>query len=49
MAAPPVRLLPTNLAPEAVGALYRGPEQVVIGQREEDLAPVVTTSPTNRC
>ncbi len=41
MTAPPVRLLPTNLAPEAVGALYRGPEQVVIGQREEDLAPVV--------
>ena len=41
MAAPPVRLLPTNLAPEAVGALYRGPEQVVIGQREEDLASVV--------
>jgi DNA segregation ATPase FtsK/SpoIIIE, S-DNA-T family len=41
MAAPPVRLLPTNLAPEAVGALYRGPERVVIGQREEDLAPVV--------
>jgi S-DNA-T family DNA segregation ATPase FtsK/SpoIIIE len=39
--APPVRLLPTNLGPEAVGALYRGPEQVVIGQREEDLAPVV--------
>jgi S-DNA-T family DNA segregation ATPase FtsK/SpoIIIE len=41
MAAPPVRLLPTNLAPDAVGALYRRPEQVVIGQREEDLAPVV--------
>ncbi|MGB8387169.1 type VII secretion protein EccCa, partial [Mycobacterium sp.] len=41
MAAPPVRLLPTNLAPEALGALYRGLEQVVIGQREEDLAPVV--------
>jgi type VII secretion protein EccCa/type VII secretion protein EccCb len=41
MAAPPVRLLPTNLVPEAVGALYRGPEKVVIGQREEDLAPVV--------
>ncbi|OMC48888.1 type VII secretion protein EccCa [Mycobacterium sp. IS-1264] len=41
MAAPPVRLLPTNLTPEAVGALYRGPERVVIGQREEDLAPVV--------
>jgi len=39
--APPVRLLPTNLAPDAVGALYRGPERVVIGQREEDLAPVV--------
>ena len=41
VAAPPVRLLPTNLAPAAVGALYRGPDQVVIGQREEDLAPVV--------
>lgn len=41
VAAPPVRLLPTNLAPEAVGALYRGPDQIVIGQREEDLAPVV--------
>lgn len=40
-AAPPVRLLPTNLAPEAVGAVYRGPDRVVIGQREEDLAPVV--------
>jgi type VII secretion protein EccCb len=39
--APPVRLLPTNLAPQAVGALYRGPEQIVIGQREEDLAAVV--------
>jgi DNA segregation ATPase FtsK/SpoIIIE-like protein len=41
VAAPPVRLLPTNLVPEAVQPLYRGPEQVVIGQREEDLAPVV--------
>jgi S-DNA-T family DNA segregation ATPase FtsK/SpoIIIE len=41
VSAPPVRLLPTNLAPDAVGALYRGPERVVIGQREEDLAPVV--------
>ncbi|MFV0494594.1 type VII secretion protein EccCa [Mycobacterium sp.] len=40
-AAPPVRLLPADLAPEAVGALYRGPERIVIGQREEDLAPVV--------
>ena len=39
--APPVRLLPTNLEPEAVGALYPGTGQVVIGQREEDLAPVV--------
>ena len=41
VAAPPVRLLPTNLTPAAVGALYRGPDRVVIGQREEDLAPVV--------
>ncbi|MDD4867129.1 MAG: type VII secretion protein EccCa [Mycobacterium sp.] len=41
MAAPPVRLLPTNLPPGAVGALYRGPERIVVGQREEDLAPVV--------
>ncbi len=40
MAAPPVRLLPTNLSADAVGVLYPGPEQVVIGQREEDLAPV---------
>ncbi|ORA13211.1 type VII secretion protein EccC [Mycobacterium asiaticum] len=39
--APPVRLLPTNLAPATVGAVWRGPEQVVIGQREQDLAPVV--------
>src|SRR6202012_4898639 len=41
MTAPPVRLVPTNLTPEAVGALYRGPEQGGIGQPEEDLAPVV--------
>jgi S-DNA-T family DNA segregation ATPase FtsK/SpoIIIE len=41
VAAPPVRLLPTNLAPDTLGPLYRGSEQVVIGQREEDLAPVV--------
>ncbi|MDT5136859.1 MAG: segregation ATPase FtsK/SpoIIIE, family, partial [Mycobacterium sp.] len=41
LSAPPVRLLPTNLAPAAVGASYRGPEQIVIGQREEDLAAVV--------
>lgn len=39
--APRVRLLPTNLAPEQVGTLYRGVDQLVIGQREEDLAPVV--------
>ena len=38
--APPVRLLPANLAPAAVGALYRGADRVVIGQREEDLAAV---------
>jgi type VII secretion protein EccCb len=41
VAAPPVRLLPTNLAPDQVGALYRGSERVVIGQREDDLAPVL--------
>jgi DNA segregation ATPase FtsK/SpoIIIE, S-DNA-T family len=41
VSAPPVRLLPTNLAPDALGPLYRGAEKVVIGQREEDLAPVV--------
>ena len=41
MSAPPVRLLPNDLSPAAVGALYRGGERVVIGQREEDLAPVV--------
>ncbi len=38
--APPVRLLPTDLAPEDVAPLYLGPERVVIGQREEDLAAV---------
>ncbi|OBI47018.1 type VII secretion protein EccC [Mycobacterium kyorinense] len=40
MSAPPVRLLPTNLTPAAVGATSRGPDRVVIGQREEDLAAV---------
>jgi type VII secretion protein EccCa/type VII secretion protein EccCb len=40
VSAPPVRLLPTNLSPSAVGNIYPGPERVVIGQREEDLAPV---------
>lgn len=39
--APPVRLLPADLAPGTLGPLYPGPERVVIGQREEDLAPVV--------
>lgn len=38
--APPVRLLPTNLSPSAFGSLYPAPERVVIGQREQDLAPV---------
>ncbi len=38
--APPVRLLPTNLAPAAVRAVYRGADRIVIGQREEDLAAV---------
>jgi S-DNA-T family DNA segregation ATPase FtsK/SpoIIIE len=40
LTAPPVRLLPTNLSPAAVGAVYRGPDRVIIGQREQDLAPV---------
>jgi DNA segregation ATPase FtsK/SpoIIIE, S-DNA-T family len=40
VAAPPVRLLPTNLASAAVGTVYRGVDRVVIGQREEDLAAV---------
>ncbi|HEX2283828.1 MAG TPA: type VII secretion protein EccCb, partial [Mycobacterium sp.] len=38
--APPVRLLPTNLPPDELAPLYRAPERVVIGQREDDLAPV---------
>ena len=38
--APAVRLLPADLAPDAIGPLYPGREQVVIGQREQDLAPV---------
>ncbi|MBI3224135.1 MAG: type VII secretion protein EccCa [Mycolicibacterium cosmeticum] len=40
LSAPEVRLLPTQLLPNALGPLYIGPEQVVIGQREEDLRPV---------
>ncbi len=38
--APPVRLLPTDLAPDTFRSLYPAPERVVIGQREEDLASV---------
>jgi len=38
--APPVRLLPRDLAPDTVAPLYPAPETVVIGQREQDLAPV---------
>ncbi|MGV0790649.1 type VII secretion protein EccCa [Mycolicibacterium sp. XJ1819] len=38
--APPVRLLPQDLSPAAVAPLYPAPERVVVGQREEDLAPV---------
>ena len=38
--APPVRLLPTDLSPTALSPLYPAPERVVVGQREEDLAPV---------
>ncbi|UXA18437.1 type VII secretion protein EccCa [Mycobacterium sp. SMC-4] len=38
--APAVRLLPTDLPPSSLPVLYPAPEQVVIGQREEDLAAV---------
>jgi DNA segregation ATPase FtsK/SpoIIIE, S-DNA-T family len=41
VSAPPVRLLPTDLDPADVAPLYRGHEQVAIGQREDDLTPVV--------
>jgi ESX secretion system protein EccC len=41
VSAPQVRLLPTDLDPAAVAPLHRGGEQLVIGQREDDLAPVV--------
>jgi S-DNA-T family DNA segregation ATPase FtsK/SpoIIIE len=40
VSAPPVRLLPPNLAASELGPLYRGRDRIVIGQREEDLAPV---------
>ncbi|MCI4676654.1 type VII secretion protein EccCa [Candidatus Mycolicibacterium alkanivorans] len=39
--APRVRLLPADLAPADVAPLYVGPERAVIGQREDDLTPVV--------
>jgi type VII secretion protein EccCb len=38
--APPVRLLPASLSPATVAPLYPAPDRVVIGQREDDLAPV---------
>ncbi|ANW66742.1 type VII secretion protein EccC [Mycobacterium sp. djl-10] len=41
VSAPAVRLLPTDLEPAAVAPLYRGGERVVIGQREDDLTPVI--------
>ncbi|AEV72036.1 type VII secretion protein EccCa/type VII secretion protein EccCb [Mycolicibacterium rhodesiae NBB3] len=40
VSAPPVRLLPHQLDPSAVAPLYRAPERVVVGQREQDLATV---------
>lgn len=40
LSAPRVRLLPADLAPEVLGPLYSPPERIVIGQREQDLAPV---------
>ncbi|WP_137144361.1 type VII secretion protein EccCa [Mycolicibacterium sp. CR10] len=40
LSAPPVRLLPASLSPDALGSLYPAPERVIIGQREEDLAAV---------
>lgn len=40
VSAPPVRLLPTDLAPESLRPLWTGGERITIGQREEDLAPV---------
>ncbi|ULE34410.1 type VII secretion protein EccCa [Mycobacterium sp. IDR2000157661] len=40
VSAPPVRLLPPDLAPRLVAPLYPAPEQVVVGEREEDLAAV---------
>jgi S-DNA-T family DNA segregation ATPase FtsK/SpoIIIE len=40
LSAPPVRLLPTDLSPETIAPLYPAPDRVVIGQREQDLAPV---------
>ncbi|KWX20027.1 secretion protein EccC [Mycolicibacterium wolinskyi] len=47
VSAPPVRLLPNDLAPSALAPLYPAPETVVIGQREEDLAPVAIDFASN--
>ncbi|MFG1934322.1 type VII secretion protein EccCa [Mycobacterium sp. NPDC048908] len=41
LTAPEVRLLPADLSPETVAPLYPATDQVVLGQREDDLAPVV--------
>lgn len=47
LTAPPVRLLPSDLAPESVAPLYRSPESVIIGQREEDLGAVAVDFAAN--
>jgi S-DNA-T family DNA segregation ATPase FtsK/SpoIIIE len=47
LVAPPVRLLPTDLSPDQLAPLYPAPDRVVIGQREEDLAPVAVDFANN--
>ena len=47
LAAPPVRLLPTELSPDQLAPLYPESDRVVIGQREEDLAPVAVDFANN--
>jgi DNA segregation ATPase FtsK/SpoIIIE, S-DNA-T family len=47
LAAPPVRLLPTDLSPDQLAPLYLAPERVVIGQREADLASVTVDFANN--
>jgi S-DNA-T family DNA segregation ATPase FtsK/SpoIIIE len=47
LAAPPVRLLPTDLSPDQLAPLYPAPDRVFIGQREEDLAPVAVDFANN--